>query len=179
MFRSVVARPWGVGCVVLGLLGGCASPSATAAQPEAPGPSSAAASPAVAGQPDAPLSEGASQGGTRDARPPATIYRSEIDHALARGPGYLLYELGPEPFRASGRFVGWEITRVFPEEPGLCAPGCDLQVGDVILSVNGDRLETPQALSNMIDALPSMDTLVIKSLRDQRRRVASYALRDG
>ena len=109
-------------------------------------------------------------------RPPNTIYRSEIDYALSRGPGYLLYELGPEPYRLSGKFVGWEITRVFPDEPGLCVQGCDLMVGDIILSVNGDRLETPQALSNMIDALPGMDTLTIKSIRDEKRRVATYTL---
>ncbi len=112
-------------------------------------------------------------------RPPGTIYRSEIEHALARGPGYLLYELGPEPFRLSGRFVGWEITRVFLDEPGLCAAGCDLEVGDVILSVNDRTVETPQALNNMIDTLPSTDTLVIKSIRNEKRRVAKYKLSEG
>lgn len=115
----------------------------------------------------------------RSFRPPGTIFRSEIDRALARGPGYLLYELGPEPYRMSGRFVGWEITRVFPDEPGLCTDGCDLMVGDIILSVNGDRLETPQAFSNMIDALPRLEALTIKSIRDEQRRVVTYALREG
>jgi type II secretory pathway component PulC len=115
----------------------------------------------------------------RGPRPPATIYRSELELALSRGPGFLLGQLAPEPYRLSGRFVGWEITRIFPDLPQLCADGCDLQVGDVILSVNGDRLETPQAFSNMIDALPSMDRLVVKSLRDEKRRVATYTLVDG
>ncbi|MGH1341163.1 MAG: hypothetical protein ACRBN8_06405 [Nannocystales bacterium] len=112
-------------------------------------------------------------------RPLNTIFRSEIDRALARGPGYLLYELGPEPYRLSGKFVGWEITKVFPDEPDLCSDGCDLQLGDIILSVNGDRLETPQALSNMVDALPSATKLVVKSIRDEKRRTATYVLADG
>ena len=111
-------------------------------------------------------------------RPPNTIYRSEIDYALSRGPGYLLYELAPEPYRLSGKFVGWEITQVFPDEPNLCIQGCDLMVGYIILSVNGDRLETPQALSDMIDALPRTDTLTIKSIRDEKRRVRTYTLRE-
>ncbi len=113
------------------------------------------------------------------ARPPGTIFRSEIEHALSRGPGYLLYELGPEPFRLSGKFVGWEITKVFPDEPDLCADGCDLLPGDIILSVNGDRLETPQALSNMVEALPSTSKLVVKSIRNEKRRTSTYTLLRG
>lgn len=112
-------------------------------------------------------------------RPLNTIFRSEIEQALSRGPGYLLYELGPEPYRLSGKFVGWEITKVFPDEPELCADGCDLQPGDIILSVNGDRLETPQALSNMVDTLPSMTKLVVKSIRNEKRRTATYSLANG
>lgn len=112
-------------------------------------------------------------------RPQGGIFRSELDLALSRGPGYLLYELGPEPFRVSGKFVGWEITRVFPDEPRLCADGCDLEVGDVILSVNGDRIETPQALSDLLETLPKADALVVKSLRDEKRRVVTYPLVEG
>lgn len=166
-----------VGLFSVVVLGACASkptppastPAATA--PTSPEPAAGATVPPDAGEPLAAAGE--------SERPPGTIFRSEIDRALARGPGYLLYELGPEPFRLSGTFVGWEITRVFPDEPGLCQDGCDLMVGDIILSVNGDRLETPQALSNMIDALPRTDTLTIKSIRDEKRRVVTYTLREG
>jgi S1-C subfamily serine protease len=166
-----------VGLFSVVLLGACASTAPPQSAPPAAKPpttnepSSADAPPPDAG---APLAAA-----TPSDRPPGTIFRSEIDRALARGPGYLLYELGPEPFRLSGTFVGWEITKVFPDEPGLCEDGCDLMVGDIILSVNGDRLETPQALSNMIDALPRTDTLTIKSIRNEKRRVATYTLREG
>lgn len=166
-----------VGLFSVVLLGACASTAPPQSAPPAAKPpttnepSSADAPPPDAGTPLAAA--------TPSDRPPGTIFRSEIDRALARGPGYLLYELGPEPFRLSGTFVGWEITKVFPDEPGLCEDGCDLMVGDIILSVNGDRLETPQALSNMIDALPRTDTLTIKSIRNEKRRVATYTLREG
>ncbi len=170
------ARP-AVGLFFVLALGACASkPPSSASVPAATTPNSdePAASASVPPDTGVPLAAAA-----ENERPPGTIFRSEIDRALARGPGYLLYELGPEPFRLSGTFVGWEITRVFPDEPGLCENGCDLMVGDIILSVNGDRLETPQALSNMIDALPRTDTLTIKSIRDEKRRVATYTLREG
>lgn len=126
--------------------------------------------------PAAPSTDASSPAGSD--RPPHTIYRSEIDQALARGPGFLLAQLGPEPFRMQGRFVGWEITRVFPDLPQLCEPGCDLQVGDIILSVNGDRLETPTAFSNMVTRLPELDTLQVKSVRDEKRRVVTYQIVD-
>lgn len=112
----------------------------------------------------------------RAPRPPATLYRSEVDWALRRGPAYLLAQLGPEPFRHGGRFVGWEITRVFPDDRELCAPGCDIEVGDVILGVDGDRLETPQALSRVLERLPNLDVLEVQSLRNGKRRVVTYTL---
>ncbi|MCR9164811.1 MAG: hypothetical protein ACE37F_15030 [Nannocystaceae bacterium] len=163
-------------CSVLVLVACASTP------PTRPEPPSAAAAPVEATAPSETVQPDVGEplsAATPTARPPSTIFRSEIERALARGPGYLLYELGPEPFRLSGTFVGWEITRVFPDEPGLCDEGCDLMVGDIILSINGDRLETPQALSNMIDALPSTDTLTIKSIRDEKRRVATYTLAEG
>jgi hypothetical protein len=109
-------------------------------------------------------------------RPPRTIYRSEIDRALRGGPGYLLRQLGPEPFRHGGRFVGWELTRVFPDDPDLCAPVCDIEVGDVILAVAGDRLETPQALSQLLERLSKLEALEVQSLRHGKRRVVTYGL---
>lgn len=111
-------------------------------------------------------------------RPPQTIYRSELDRALARGPGYLLRQLDPEPFRHQGHFVGWEIGALFPDDPDLCAPGCGVAVGDVILSVAGDRLQTPQALSNLIEKLPRMQKLEVRSLRNGERRVVTYRIVD-
>jgi type II secretory pathway component PulC len=127
------------------------------------------AHPAEALDAAAPETEGAP-------RPAQTIYRSELDRALRGGPAYLLRQLGPEPARQGGRFVGWELTRVFPDDPDLCAPGCDIEPGDVILLVAGDRLETPQALSRLIERLPQLETLEVQSTRNGTRRVVTYAL---
>jgi hypothetical protein len=112
-------------------------------------------------------------------RPPATIFREELHRATDRGPAYLLRQLGPEPFRHHGVFVGWEITRIFPDDPHVCAPGCDVQVGDVILSVNGSTLETPQAFADALDALPKADRLVVHSLREGKRRQRTYRIVDA
>lgn len=112
-------------------------------------------------------------------RPPRAIFRDELERATAAGPAYLLRQLGPEPFRHQGRFVGWEITQLFPDDPGLCVPGrCDLALGDVILGVNGHRLDTPQDLSKAFDALPAWTQLRVQSLREGERREVTYAIID-
>lgn len=120
----------------------------------------------------------AASGVADEARPPRTIFRSELQRATRGGPAYLLRQLMPEPFRHRGEFMGWEITAVFPDDPDLCDLECDLEVGDIILSVNGDRIETPQALSNALGDLPKTDKLVIVRLRDGKRRTSKYTIVD-
>ena len=112
-------------------------------------------------------------------RPPRTIYRVELDRALARGPGWLLGQLDPEPVRQSGRFVGWRIGAVFPDAPDVCPPGCDLQPGDVILAVQGDPLQTPQALETLIAGMDALSALEVDRVRDGTREHVVYAVLDG
>jgi type II secretory pathway component PulC len=112
-------------------------------------------------------------------RPPRTIYRAELDRALARGPGWLLGQLDPEPVRNGGRFVGWRIASVFPDAPDVCPPGCDLLPGDVILAVQGDPLQTPHALEAMIARLDALSALEIDRVRDGTREHVVYTLLDA
>jgi type II secretory pathway component PulC len=112
-------------------------------------------------------------------RPARTIYRIELDRALARGPGWLLGQLDPTPMRQGGQFVGWRIGVVFPDAPDLCPPGCDLLAGDVILSVQGDALKTPQALEAMIARLDGLESLEVDRVRDGTRERVRYAIVDA
>ncbi|MCA9656563.1 MAG: hypothetical protein H6712_07585 [Myxococcales bacterium] len=112
-------------------------------------------------------------------REPGTIFRDEIERATAPGPAYLLRQLGPEPYRHEGHFVGWRITRLFPDDPSLCAVACDLALDDVILSVNGQTMHTPQGLSDALQALPQWDSLEVHSLRGGLRRVVTYPIVDA
>lgn len=135
-------------------------------------------SPAPGAQTDASASAVTTEQGAGDqaVRPAKTIYRSEVLRVTNFGPAYLLRELQPEPFRHSGRFVGWEIMQVFPDDPALCEPGCDLLVGDVVLSVNGSRLETPQQLSDEFGKLPERTTLTVVLLRNEKRHAVTYTI---
>lgn len=125
---------------------------------------------------DPPTPAGATSDRAATPRPPSTIYRDELHRATERGPAYVLRELGPEPFRHHGVFVGWEITRLYPDDPHVCAPGCDVAIGDVILSVNGNTLETPQAFADAFSSLSKADRLVVHSLRDGKRRERTYRI---
>jgi hypothetical protein len=173
--RSSTARPRAWVLLGLGAWVGC-----RVAPAEAPPPDAVAwlGQGSARGELDAEP-EDADAGQAPRARPPRSIFRDELERATAPGPAYLLRQLGPEPLRHQGRFVGWEITQLFPEDPALCAPGrCDLAVGDVILGVNGHRLATPQDLSDALRALPAWTALHVQSLRNGQRRQVTYAVID-
>lgn len=131
--------------------------------------------PVAAASPEAPEAARTMAAPVRP-RPPRTIFQDELRRATGPGPSYLLRQLGPEPFRYEGRFVGWEITQLYPDDPELCGQGCDLAVGDVVLGVNGHRLQTPQELSDVLAALPSWTQLRVQSLRGGQRRDVTYAI---
>jgi hypothetical protein len=129
---------------------------------DAPPPTSIDAPPPATAVPDVPQQPPA-PAAPDDVTPRGTIARDDLDRALARGPGWLLRELAPEPERADGRFVGWRIGAVFPDAPELCAAGCDLRTGDVIVSVEGWPVEAlSMRVRTSLDGTPR-DVLQIPS----------------
>lgn len=69
-------------------------------------------------------------------------------------------------FRGSLGSYGVLITRVIPGSP---AEAAKLQPNDLILSVNGTRLETPEELTRLIRANPPGTRLSIELLRNQEQ----------
>jgi hypothetical protein len=114
-------------------------------------------------------------------RAPGTIFRDELVRATHDGrPGYLMGQLGPpEPHKVSGRFRGWRILEVFPDDPELCRPGCDLRPNDVILTVNGSPLERPEHLSELVQSIPELNELKVRLIRDNQLHERTYAVVDG
>jgi type II secretory pathway component PulC len=123
-------------------------------------------------RPDRPLIEQPAESGNSTPkpegppRPAGAIYRSEIIRATQGGSAaYLMSQLAPEPYRPQGRFEGWVVTRVWPGDPELCAPGCDLAPGDVLLSVNGSKLDTPEQLSNLLGRIDELESIDLVGIR--------------
>ena len=77
------------------------------------------------------------------ARPPGPPTRAEIDATIARGLGVFLQSVRLEPVVRAGRFVGFEL-RAADDLPLWQASGVDVRVGDVIIRVNGMRIERPE-----------------------------------
>lgn len=134
--------------------------------PAAPPRSEATARPSDAPEPATRTPDAASVDDQDAASPSDTIARSDLDEVLSHGPAWLLRQIAPEPYRPKGRFEGWIITDVFPDAPELCGPRCDLRKGDVILSVEGDRVETPDAFVALLARLPELSQLEVVRLRD-------------
>jgi predicted small lipoprotein YifL len=91
----------------------------------------------------APKKASADEGSTkkRQALPPGTIARQDVDEVLKKGPGWLLNKVQTEEVLRQNKFVGWRVV-AFPAE----WDGSGLQPGDVVIDVNGVALERPDDL---------------------------------
>lgn len=110
------------------------------------------------------------------ATPAGTIAWEHVDLVAAQGPGWLLRQLEPVAHRPTGRFEGWRINAVFPDAPELCEGGCDLRTGDIILAVEGDALETPNAYSALFERAPTLVELRVLRVREGVREQVTYRI---
>jgi hypothetical protein len=108
-------------------------------------------------------------------REPGTIYADELERVTSHGPAWLLRQLAPEAHRRAGRFAGWTITACFPDDPELAA-AADLEIGDIILTVEGDALATPNAYSALFERAGKLDALHVARIRDGRREELVYRI---
>lgn len=108
---------------------------------------------------------------TRSAPPPGVILRSQLIAVLQAGPGMLLQQLQLVPQRDGKRFVGFRIRTWFPANPELQTD--QIRVGDVVVTVNGQRIERPEDLMALWAQLPAASEVSVRVLRgDQEHDVA-------
>ncbi len=131
----------------------------------------------VEATPPAPARPVVADVATSDPQPsaqPGAIVRSELDAVLAGGPGRLLGRVATEPYRPSGKFVGFRITAFTRGAPQKI----DLRVGDVILAVNERSIERPEHLLEVFERLASADELIFELLRSGQRVERRYLIVD-
>jgi type II secretory pathway component PulC len=102
------------------------------------------------------------------------ISREDLDRALAAGPAALLAEVRTEPVFEQGRFVGFKIAAFVNEPPTVI----DLRVNDVILSVNGRKVERPEDYFEVFRALEKADELSFEVLRGGEKKTLRYPIQD-
>ncbi len=91
---------------------------------------------------------------------PGTIDRLLLERALAAGPGWLLSEVPLQPtFAAKHKFSGFKLLSVFRNDPKVLRYG--ILPGDIVRSVNGQKIVTPGDLLLVFERLKTADTLEI------------------
>lgn len=103
---------------------------------------------------------------------PGTIARGELDELLADGPAPILAMVVTEPYRERGRFVGFRIVSFTQGQP----TAIDLRPGDVILAVNGRRIERPEHYFEVFEALKQADQLSFDVRRDGVDQQLTYPI---
>lgn len=104
------------------------------------------------------------------------IARAELDPVLEAGLGRFLQGVETEPALEDGRFVGFRILSLYPEDERLAA--VDLKPGDVVLRVNGQPIERPEQALQVWNGLRVASELWIEYRRGDETRELRFQIVD-
>jgi hypothetical protein len=106
-----------------------------------------------------------------------TVTRSRVRTLMEKGPAYLLQAVTVEPARSDGTFVGYEVVGMTEAARRVANP--QIEVGDVIESINGTEIQRPDDYVNTWKALNRVDQVVIEFRRDGESKRAVWTIVDG
>lgn len=113
------------------------------------------------------------------ARAPGPLNRAEVEAILTEGLGRFLARVAVSPVLARGRFVGFRLDAA-EDLDAWHAAGADIRVGDVILRVNGIRIERPEQALWAFERLRIANEIAVDLLRGGAQvAVRSPILPDG
>ena len=101
------------------------------------------------------------------------IPRFVIEAVQAEGPGRLLQRVPVMPFRSQGKFIGYQIVDLFPGEN---IQTNHIQPGDVIVRVNGRRVDRPEQFMRLFQDLHTWDRVEIELLRGEIRKTVVFLI---
>ena len=93
---------------------------------------------------------------------------------LSHGMGALLARVQVEPALTNGRFRGWRVVGLAPDDPMW--RGVDLAPGDVVTQVNGLPLEHPEQALAAFQSLAIAKELRVSLERNGARREIVYPI---
>ena len=95
---------------------------------------------------------------------PGVLRRSLVTRTVdARLGNWLAGGVVVDPFMQKGRFRGWIIRGLYPNDP--CYREIDLRPGDVVSRVNGKSIERPEQANEVFESLRSAPALVVEFSR--------------
>jgi type II secretory pathway component PulC len=106
--------------------------------------------------------------------PPGAILRADLQAVLAAGPAALLQKVVTEPVRKNGKFVGFRLAEFTQGAPAAI----DLRPGDIILLVNGRKIERPENYFQVFEELQVASELRFRLLRDNEVKTLLYPIID-
>jgi hypothetical protein len=103
------------------------------------------------------------------------IPRPDLAAVLTEGIPRFLQKVHTEPMlNAKGRFVGWRLLELFPNDPRGAA--WVIRPGDVVLKVNGHGIERPEQFQNVWNSMASSSELVFLVLRGDQTSEIRYRI---
>ncbi len=90
-----------------------------------------------------------------------TISRAQLQNVLAAGVGGFLTQVDVDAYFEERAFWGWRIRR-------YDNAWVDLLPGDIIISINGKRIETPAQVQALWQSLATTEEIIVSAFRDDR-----------
>ncbi|MCA9521486.1 MAG: hypothetical protein KC609_10960 [Myxococcales bacterium] len=111
-----------------------------------------------------------------DERPPVetTIRRADFQAIWRRGAQKFVSQVLTRPYLRGRRFVGFEILALFPNDKRF--RDARIKPGDVVITVNGYRLERPKQFMAAWAALGKATRLDFEILRDGKPQHVLYRI---
>jgi hypothetical protein len=111
--------------------------------------------------------------------PPARqgeIVRAELLPVLDAGLGRFLGGVRVEAALTDGRFDGYRVVTIYPEDPRFAE--LPLLPGDIVVRVNGESIERPEQAFLVWNGLRVASELMIEYVRGGERRELRYVIVD-
>lgn len=105
---------------------------------------------------------------------PGVLRRSLVSRTVDGGLGRWLGGVEVEPSMQRGRFRGWLVRRLYPED--VCYREVDVRPGDVVVKVNGKSVERPEVANEVFLSLRTARALVIDLLRDGKPTTLTFPI---
>jgi type II secretory pathway component PulC len=105
-----------------------------------------------------------------------SIGRGDLVAVLDAGLGRFLQGVGTEAHLDSGRFVGFRLTRLYPDDERFSA--VDLRAGDTVVRVNGRSIERPEQAMRVWQELRVASELMIEYVRSGEPRELRFTIED-
>ncbi len=165
-----------VGVLVISLSYACGGASAPARSPATPAPARAQGAPQTAAAPATAAPATAADPPPSSPHVTGQIARSVLVPILDAGLGRFLQGVRTEAVLDHGRFVGFRILSLYPDDPRFAHAG--LHAGDVITRVNGQPIEHPEQALTVWNGLRVASELMIDYLRDGSPREIRFEIAD-